>query len=190
MPASIDLEYGSYGGYNRPDLNERKAELPIAFWFISEHGDDLIEIGEVTDFYVPAKHVVYDLTTERASTTKMDARQVDYCNKNVLSISSIEHIGFGDYGLPAEPHAAIRVLERITKDSKNHLCTWPVGYNAELDSDLMGSGIPYSVLERDAENRWQAVDHGDLSLYRYDHPHPYGNAIVVVTNLDIRFRFT
>ena len=111
MTEHVKLYYGQWSNYNDPENNERKAELPIGFWFIDRFEGDVIEIGEVTDFYAEACHPVYDLCTERPTTIKKDAFDVDYREKNVLSISTVEHVGFGDYGQPKVPHQAIEASE-------------------------------------------------------------------------------
>jgi len=174
-----DLE--RWGSYNQPGNNERKVELPIGTWFLDKFNHDVVEIGEVTNSHIPVTHTVYDLRNEMPGTIVQDARELDYKKKNVLSISTVEHVGEGD----------LELIQRIQKESKNHLITFPVGFNRELEAKLVESGIEYSVIVRstDALNTWKQTDNKDLSLYNYNNPFYAGNAIVVITNLNVEFVF-
>jgi predicted O-methyltransferase YrrM len=189
MTEQVKLYYGKWSKYNDPETNERKAELPVAFWFINKFEDDVIEIGEVTDFYIDARHTVYDLCTERPTTIKRDAFDVDYTGRNVLSISTVEHVGFGDYGQPKVPHQAIKLLKKMVSEAANYLISFPIGYNLELEQDMKDAGIDYSIIERSLTNHWTHVDHKDLSKYKYGSPQYAGNAIAIITNLDVHFTF-
>ena len=177
----ITLKYDFWGPYNNPRINERNIELPIAFWFIEHYNDNLIEIGEVTPFYRDPQHPVYDLSSDIAD-RRRDVFDINMTDKNVLSISTVEHVGFGDYGNTPEPHLAIEAIRLIRKKSRKHMITYPVGYNEELDYDLMHSEIPYFVMYRDDKNKWFMFDHKELQMFYYNEPFYAGNAIVVITN--------
>jgi len=71
----------------------------------------------------------------------------DITGKNVLSISTFEHIGTGDYGLSEESDQSILAFQKLFDESKNFLITIPVGYNARVD-DLVFSRkeIPKDVV--------------------------------------------
>ena len=131
------------------------------------------------------KHTVYDYGPQQGSTIRMDASDIDYTGKNVLSISTIEHVGNGDYGFPKEPHKAIEILKKMVNDSKNHLISFPVGANRELEEDIIKEGINYFIIERSPVNTWHQVISKDFKQYRYNYPQYAGNAIAVVTNLDV-----
>lgn len=181
---SLHLQYKDWGSYNNPKTNERNIELPLGFWFLEEHPLNTIEIGEVTAMYHEAKHPVYDLSSADASRRK-DVFDINMTGCNVLSISTVEHVGFGDYGNKPEPHLAIEAIKKIRKEASRYLITFPVGYNIELDDDLMTSGIPYFLMERDADNKWYYVRHKDLTKFKYNSPYYAGNAICVITNTGI-----
>lgn len=177
----ITLNYDFWGPYNNPRTNERNIELPIAFWFIENYDDNLVEIGEVTPFYREAKHPIYDLSSDIAD-RRRDVFDLNLTDKNVLSISTVEHVGFGDYGNTPEPHKAIKAIEHIISQARNFMITYPVGYNTELDKDLMESGIHYFVMYRDENNKWFMSVHNDLTKFMYNDPFYAGNAIVVITD--------
>ena len=83
---------------------------------MNEYKSNLIEIGEVTPFYADPEHPVYDLVTEKNTTIHKDAMEVDYKGKSVVSISTIEHVGHGDYGHAKEKDKAWKLYKKIRKD--------------------------------------------------------------------------
>lgn len=186
---TVKLKYGKWSTYNDPKTNERQAELPLSFWFIEKFNNDVIEIGEVTDFYKPAAHTVYDLVKERESTIQKDAFDVDYKGKNVLSISTVEHVDSGDYGNPADKHRAVDLIKKIIDESDNYLISFPVGANRRMEDDILEKGYRYILLERNEQNFWRQANHTDFNKYEYNYPHYAGNAIAVLTNLDIKIEF-
>jgi len=185
-----NLHYGEFDGYNNPKNNERRAELPIAFWFISMYYNNLIEVGEVTPFYAEVTYDVYDPSGEKPNTKKIDGFDIDYTNKNVLSISTVEHIGRGDYGFPVVPHQALEYIKLVKSQCNKFLITFPIGYNRELEEDLILDNQDFFIVERDSINNWKTVDHKDFSRYEYNSPYYAGNAIAVLTNTTFAFNFS
>ena len=186
---TVKLTYGPLGGYNDPGSNERKVELPVAFWFIKEYKDNLIEIGEVSSFYEEPKHTVYDLVKEIGTTIIKDAIDVDYTDANVISISTIEHVGTGDYGHKPEDNKAWKLYEKIKNESKNYLISFPVGYNKEFEKVLTDNNVEYILMKRDQNNNWTSAKDQSLSDFEYNNPYYAGNAVAFLTNLDIEFIF-
>lgn len=188
---NIKLEYipWNIGTYNDPNANERKVELPVAFWFIKNYSDNLIEIGEVTSRYEEPSHKVYDLTKEHDSTIIMDAADINYKGANVLSISTIEHVGNGEYG-PKEPGKAWDLLCKIKKESKNYLISFPVGFNKDFDQTIIDNKEKYFLMFRDLNNNWYKAS-ADQTLLDFEFCNPYyaGNAVAFLSNLDIEFTF-
>jgi len=186
----VTLKYQDWGGYNNPTGNERKAELPIGFWFLEKFGHEtVIELGEVTSYYREPKHKVYDLAPGKKTSIKMDALEVPYSGKNVFSISTVEHIGKGDYGNPMVPHMAIEVVKKIVDQAKNYLITFPVGYFREIEQDLVKEGIDYFLLQRDTANHWIKIEDKAMENYKYSSPFPAGCCLCIITNLDVEFSF-
>lgn len=180
---TVTLKYDAprWGDYNRPQDNERKAELPIGAWFLEKFDHDVIEIGEVMNSHIPCTHTIYDPRAEMPGTISKDARELDYKGKNVLSISTIEHVGDGD----------IDLIKKIQKQAKNYIITFPVGFNQDFDQRVSESNIEYFVIERslDDKNTWTQITDKDLSGYKYNDPYYAGHAIVVITNLNVVFKF-
>ena len=185
----IKLEYGSWNGYNSPNSNERRVELPISFWFIENYSENLIEIGEVSPFYREPNHTVYDLVNQHGKTIVKDVMDVDYTGANVVSVSTIEHVGHGDYGHAKEEGKAWKLFEKIRKESKNYLISFPVGYNLSLEKTLTENRVEYILMKRDENNNWTATKDQTLSDFKYSAPYDAGNAVAFLTNLDIEFTF-
>lgn len=189
MTEKVELKYQDWGSYNNPTGNERKAELPLGFWFLEKFGHDVVELGEVTSYYREPKHKVYDLAPGKKSSIKMDALTVPYKDANVLSISTVEHIGKGDYGNPVVPHMAIDVVKLIVAEAGNYLITFPVGYFREIEEDIVKEGIGYFLILRDKDNKWTQIPDTNMPDYRYGNPYSAGNCLCVITNLDVEFTF-
>jgi hypothetical protein len=189
MP-KIKLKYFGYHPYNNPTHAERNVELPLAFWFLDKFRDDLrnvIEVGEVTPFYAPPQHAVYDVASEKPDTIKMDAVKVDYSGKNLLSISTVEHIGTADYGQTPNPELLPAVIGKMLA-SKNYLITFPLGCNAQLENLVKDQH--YIVLERIAPTKWRQKPDRNLTGYKYHSPWYAGNALCILTNLDLQLEFS
>jgi hypothetical protein len=191
----VELEYFDHP-YNNTSVNERRVEVPLGQHFCNLFNDgslSFIEVGAVMPYYQEGyqQHHTIDLFDPHPDCIKLDALKENYTNGNVLSISTIEHIGTSDYGAtPSDPHDAFKCLQKIISEAKHYLITWPAGYNVTLDDDLSKSNIPYIILERlDAENNWRQLPfqrghHIAVKRYKYSEPYTCGNAIVVITNVE------
>jgi hypothetical protein len=166
-------------------------ELPIAFWFLRNFQREItnvVEVGEVTPFYRGAAHAVADPAAEKPRTQKCDAADLDYRDKQLLSISTIEHIGTSDYGQTPDPDRLPAVLEKMLS-SRTYLITFALGFNPQLEALIKGEH--YLVLERTAQTRWRQTKNRDLTRFRYQSPWYAGNGLCVLTNLrDIQFSFS
>lgn len=77
-----------------PRRTERTVELPIADrWLHAVDLANVVEIGAVTPYYWPGRIArVIDPADNRA-TEKASLFDVDFAGRDVLSISTIEHVG-------------------------------------------------------------------------------------------------
>jgi hypothetical protein len=186
--AKTKLKYYGYHPYNNPTHSERNVELPLALWFLEKFGmDDVIEVGEVTPFYKKPKHIVYDAVPEKSGTIKKSAADIDYRGKQLLSISTIEHIGTQDYGLTPDPALLPAVLSKMLA-SKNYLITFALGYNPQLENLVRNER--HVVIERIAPTKWRQAENTQFENYKYHSPWYAGNAVCVLTNLEnLQFEF-
>jgi hypothetical protein len=175
---SIEINLFTDKGYNNPNITERMIEIPLARWFIKQHNNYIIEVGAVTPYYDTINHEVIDPYDNWPGCMRIGAKDYPYENKNVLSISTIEHIGHGEYSQPKNPKDAQEVLERIRKAS-SYLVTWPVGYHTELDA-YVADAKDLLLLKRINFQEWEIVK--TLEGVRYMYPWVCGNGLCIITN--------
>jgi hypothetical protein len=184
-------EFFKIGGielkYHEPTNSERRIEVPLLAHFIQRADkDEVIEVGAVSNHYFPSHHRIYDPTDERA--IKEFAERLDYVGKNVVSVSTVEHIGRAEYGLSStSPYRAIIALSKML-EAETYLITWPIGYNTLLDSYARNVLTIFNdkniiTAKRDADNNWEITNPRSFD-FGYNSPYPLGNAIIIITNLE------
>ena len=189
-----------------PLLSERCIEIALAFRWIDLMNNDIVEVGAVTPYHNIPKtlsHPIIDPYDEEATIQDFVENQ-DLTMDNVLSISTIEHIGMagGDYdgsGLRqevADPHASPAALQKILNESEKCLVTFPVGYNKSLDDwvennldrlqcfgyhKVFGKYV-YVGHETHWKTVWNYYPHVEsIKPYQYREPFPLGNFILCIT---------
>jgi hypothetical protein len=188
MPQNKTFKIGGMElNYLEPDPStERRFEVPLLAHFIQRTDkEEFIEVGAVSCKYLLTYHQIFDPTDDAA--TKEFAENLDYVGKNVMSVSTIEHIGKAEYGLRAtSPYRAITTLNKML-EAKTYLITWPIGYNLLLDhyattvvTRLNDKNI--LTLNRDDHNNWKVTNPRKFD-FKYGQPYPHGNAVIVITNL-------
>lgn len=122
-------EYFIGGGH---EATERTIEVPIGIKWINGKSN-LIEIGAVLPYFCKTSHDVIDPSDGRANIKKY-LHEIDIVGKNVLSISTIEHIGLEEYGNTySNSNGAAESIQRILKESSSCLISVPIGYNLKMD---------------------------------------------------------
>ncbi len=133
------LEYFDHP-YNHTALNMRRVEIPIVRWFVGQcpPGARILEVGNVMAHYGLAHWPVVDLHERGAiHADVMNWRPARLVNL-LVSISTIEHIGFGrDAGpKPVSPSAALAQFRSFLAPGGKAVATAPTGYNPALDAEL------------------------------------------------------
>ena len=176
-----------YHLYNDTKNNERCVEVPIGFYFLDMfENSSIIEIGAVMPYYSSVTfHRVYDIIDSYENCIRDDLTKINFSfyGLNVLSISTIEHIGKGDYGLEVNDEIGINFLKKIINESKNYLITFPWGYNKNFDSKILQNNIDFILIKRISEFEWKIDDTKDISNIQYNNPYSYGNSVILITNL-------
>jgi len=175
--------------YIEPFVNsERRFEIPLLKFFLEvfQYHTNVIEIGAVSPYCnnFPMKHNICD-PTDPIANIKDFAENLNYNGMNVISISTIEHIGRGDYMLEIHPYRCITVLNKIL-ESDNYLVTFPIGYNLLLDNYckfIIPKNITYTAHRINDDNDWMVDDVLNFD-YQYDFLNNRGNAVCVVCNLN------
>jgi hypothetical protein len=167
--------------YNDTKNCERAVELPLGFNYlnwVTTQGRVACEIGAVTPYYQPAAHEVIDPYDDHANKKAM-VEGCDFKGKDVLSISTFEHFGFGDYGFPVVQNQAIEQLRKIVDECLTCLITWPIGYNKGFDDQVRDSCFSYFFYEKISDNpkTWRKTTDKGCFNYKYG---PRGNCIICV----------
>jgi hypothetical protein len=122
----------------RARRTERTVELALADDWL-RRASDPIEIGAVTPYYWPNRisQIVDPADKHPLVTQHASLFNVDITGRDVLSISTVEHVGLDDYNLNEEK-SAIDAVQYINDRADRFLITFPVGYNNTLDKFIFG----------------------------------------------------
>jgi hypothetical protein len=139
-------------GWPPERCTERSVELALAdTWLNLVEPHYVSEIGAVTPYYWPRRvaDIIDPADGHRLVTRRCSLFDIDFHGRAVLSISTLEHVGTGQYDLPVDPPAAGRALAKIFAEAPQFLITVPVGYNPALDAWLFDQGpMPVDVTAR------------------------------------------
>jgi hypothetical protein len=151
----MDLESFSLEGYDKKyryfnhshnmgfpcrRFTERTIELALADEWLNNN-PDAWEIGAVSPYYWPKRvlNVIDPTDTHPQVNFHGSLFDFDLSGKDLLLISTIEHIGQSQYGLE-EKVDAVQALEKISAEANNYLITFPVGWNNLLDDFVFSGG--------------------------------------------------
>lgn len=193
-----ELELDYYRGWrgNREASNERAPEAALGKWFLNKYLPSTIaEMGAVLPYYVDEiNHIVVDPYDNWIGCQKIDGALYDYKNKNVISLSSLEHVGFDEGYERKENNKAIKLLEKIVNEADNYLIEWGIGQHPILDEYVQNSNhLKYKIMVREnfrgIINNWKEDNNKDNFYLPYGSVDMgvdfYGNslALVVVSNI-------
>jgi len=165
-------------GYPPLRMTERSLELALAdVWLERLDADHVIETGAVTPYYWPRRvSAVVDPFDSHPQVTHHESLfACDFSGRDVLAISTLEHISVGDYG-PAKPdETPVHALEKICRESRRFLITVPYGFNAAVDDTLFadyrfGADVCATYMVRSVRgNDWREASAREAAV-------PYGPA--------------
>lgn len=182
--------------FNEAYQNERSVEVALGRWFLSRFSSvdkPVLEVGAVMPYYGVDSHEIIDLADEHPRSKKVNALDYDYAGRNVLSISTIEHMMTKEYGNGSDADS-YTFLTKMIGSASNYLVTWAIDYNHHLDAFMrFNRNVPRFILRRtNWKNEWvKQIDSNDFTSSPFGHsdkPIPQGffnnaNAICVATNL-------
>lgn len=118
---------------------ERTVELSLANYWLDKV-NSVCEVGAVTPYYWPGRvqEVVDPFDTHELVTSHNSLFDCDFTGKNVLSMSTVEHIGSGEY---LEQKTTIDALMKIVPECKTCLITAPIGYNKDFDEYILNNEL-------------------------------------------------
>lgn len=167
-------------GYTYERMTERSVELALAKEYINNCDGRIIEIGAVTPYYMYDDKIsaIIDPTDIHGRVTKKSLFDCDLNGENVLSISTVEHIGTSDYGMH-EAKNVIDAIEKILGESTSCLITAPLGYNKILDEwvEENQKNSMVKLLKRNINNHWLEIT-GHYTAIEYTNL--WANGLVII----------
>jgi len=187
--AGRDLKYFFHYhncGWPPQRCTERTVELAIAdYWLKHVDPKAVWEIGAVTPYYWPGRVgcVVDPVDPHPCVAIRKSLFLVSFESQPALSISTLEHAGTGDYGIPGGEHGPIDALEKLFSECPAFLITLPVGYNRQVDQFVFeASRVPEDVtvrfLVRVSEVCWR--DEAEARAAQVPYGPQWANALVVM----------
>jgi SAM-dependent methyltransferase len=173
--------------YNATWSNERCVEVPIGQQYVCDAkslGKDVLEIGNVLSHYHSTEHTIIDKYERFPFVLNKDVLEITGRYDLILSISTFEHIGFDEEQKDDTKIArAIDHCRRMLVPGGKLVITASAGYNHNFD-DLMlqcfvTQSAKMSFMRRTNYFNWKECSVGFFAHARYNHPYPFGNAIVV-----------
>ena len=187
--------YRTVGSYNSAPYNERSLEVSLGIDFLNTFGEqECLEVGAVMPYYGYTNHSVVDAHDSYGGCIKEDALFYDYSNKNVLCLSTVEHMGnpanIAHYRTSSStdtdqrPDSGLIFLKKVIKESSTYLITAPVGYYLFFDELLQKNNLVDDaiIMKRDAQNVWSVDPQKDLSNY-YAKTFNNSNSVYIITNI-------
>ena len=177
-----------YHRYNMTWANERAVEVPIAAEFLRRFaGKRVLEVGNVTPYYLDTSHTVLDKYERGLSIINEDI--ADYSPTErfdlILSVSTFEHIGYDDEASGDSGEKIVQAIgtcrELLASDGQLVL-TLPLGYNPALDRMIADGQLGSDraiFLKRTGRLAWQTVDAEAALACEYGRPFPYANAVMI-----------
>lgn len=158
--------------YNSAGQNMRAVEVPIVWEFVrGREWENILEIGNVLSHYRSVGWPVLDAREKRPGVINADimAWQPEQPFDRIISISTLEHVGYGRYAHITEPGTTpADALQRIRGwlvPCGKALLTVPIGYNQMLDEQLMSGTLPfddvYFMRRISDRNEWVECSHSE-----------------------------
>jgi len=177
-------------GWPPSRMTERSVEVALADRWLSTVSGPVIEIGAVTPYYWPNRltRVVDPADQHPLVTDRVSLFDVDTTGLNVLCLSTLEHIGSGEYGQQVDATGPTKALAHLTARCRDYLITVPFGYHPDVDAALFSDTplLPAKFLVRSAEgNDWRECSAREarippLSRLGSDRRVAWANALAVI----------
>ena len=191
--AGIEIPYFYHshncGLQNAGRRTERTVELAIAnIWLESLERQNLkvTEIGAVSPYYWPGriKTIIDPCDAHKCVSDHQSMFRYGFEGTNVLSISTIEHIGEGRYG-QQEEKTPIDGLSKLIEEADRFLITFPIGCNVTLDEAVIRNRsldvvCRVTYLLRQGDDSWKEVTNDQATTKYGNGQKPWANSIAVL----------
>jgi hypothetical protein len=168
--------------HNSTITNERCIELTLAFRYLDMVGSsNTIEMGAVTPYYKKGNHICYDPKDPYANQS-LSCGEIEALGKNVLSISTIEHVGMNEHGIDAKKQDAYDFILRTIDQASSCLISWPIGYQLSLDNFFKTnkSFFNYFYYVKHGNKHWELSFEDSALDLQYGKPFNNANAVVFI----------
>lgn len=173
--------------------NERAVEVALGRYFCAKVGiANLTEVGAVMPFYGVEGQTVVDTLDAYPHCIRQNAIYHDFTGRNVLSISTIEHMMASECGNESD-RDSITFIDKVRREALFYLVTWGIGYNRWLDEYMRSTPeIPRFILRRtNWKGEWELDPDSNNFSYLFGfrdgrQPEPEfnnANAVCVATNV-------
>jgi hypothetical protein len=147
-------------GWPPSRMTERSVELGLTDSWLTQVDGPVIEVGAVTPYYWPGRvsRVVDPGDDHPQVTDRTSLFDLDFAQANVLCLSTLEHIGSGEYGQPKESHGPLDALDHLTSACRSYLITVPFGWHSDIDTTIFSKNLqlPARYLVRSVDgNDWR-----------------------------------
>lgn len=169
-------------GYTDGRMTERSVELALAKKWLDNCNGNVVEVGAVTPYYFYCDKIsdVIDPADQHSRVNYRNSMfDVNLKGKNVLSISTVEHIGLHEYGL-TEDMNVIDAIEKILKEAESCLITAPLGYNRTLDNwvRINRDNPIIKIMRRGINNHWVEISTYDFEEIKYGPMWAFGLLVI------------
>lgn len=147
--------------YNSTARNMRRVEIPIARWFIARCQGLILEVGNVLAHYEHVPWPVVDIREHGAINADVMRWKPDFPVDLLISISTIEHIGFGKFAkttAAVKPSDVLKRFRSFLSKGGQAVMTAPTGYNRVLDDELRAGTLGADrmwFMRLAGDNEWQ-----------------------------------
>jgi hypothetical protein len=179
-------------------MTERSVEIPIIISMIGLDempNKNILEVGNVLSHYLPVKEMRKYLILDKFEVSKgvinedIVAFKTDKKFDLILSISTIEHIGFDENVLdeslnePEKIVEAIKNMKSILSPNGKIIVTIPKGYNSGLDKLISSKRIKFDELicmkRISKDNAWVETDFENIKNTEYNKPFFLANGLMI-----------
>ncbi len=175
--------------YNISAINERRVEVPYFHSLVSEaaSGTRILEVGNVISHYHPIEHAVIDKyeKSARVPLRNLDVAELpkDETYDLIVSISTLEHVGWDEEEDPEKILRAIERLKAVLSPGGRLVFSVPVGYNPHLDRLLAARALPLTdalyLRRKTWANEWEESDWLTLQGTQFGAPYPFANGLMI-----------
>lgn len=197
----IELPY-LYHSYNYASHNMRSVEVPIVCYYLAlmraqNPNARVLEFGNVLEHYMVRDWPVLDIKEKRQGIINADVMAWEPPQRYdlIMSISTIEHVGFGAYAEYTASVLPCQVVSRLkswlTPDGVL-IATVPAGYNKQLDHEIiMGKlGIDYNWFMRriNDANEWGDCTLQEWAVMPFNGKWKWGSGMVILQVGELEWR--